>query len=104
MFIIVANFLVQPQHREAFMATCLEDAKDSVKNEPGCHRFEVFTEKDEPNRIVLIEVYTDEAAFDAHLKTPHFAKFAAATRGKSAEGPSIMRLFSTHPSDAVFKK
>lgn len=104
MYIIVANFLVRPEHREGFMQTCLADAASSVKNEPGCKRFEVYTGHEEPNRIVLFEVYDDEAAFQAHMKTPHFATFAAETRGKSAEGPQVLRLANVSPAGAFWKK
>ena len=34
-------------------------------------------DREQPNRVVLYEIYDDEAAFDAHLKTPHLATFRA---------------------------
>jgi (4S)-4-hydroxy-5-phosphonooxypentane-2,3-dione isomerase len=38
----------------------------------------VVVPEGEADRIILYEIYDDAAAFDAHLKTPHFASFDAA--------------------------
>ena len=53
----------------------LGDAQGSVQNEPGCLRFDVIQDSADPNRIWLYEVYVDQAAFKAHLQTPHFIKW-----------------------------
>ena len=47
--------------------------------EPGCRRFDVLEPLDDPDRILLYEIYDDRKAFDHHVKTPHFATFEAAT-------------------------
>jgi autoinducer 2-degrading protein len=39
----------------------------------------VVVPEGEADRIILYEIYDDAAAFDAHLKTPHFASFDAAS-------------------------
>jgi quinol monooxygenase YgiN len=43
--------------------------------EPGCIGFDVLLPKDEPNTVMLIESYRDEAAYKAHRVTPHFLTF-----------------------------
>lgn len=43
--------------------------------EPGCRRFEVWTNSDRPATLFLYEVYDDRPAFDAHLATDHFGRF-----------------------------
>ena len=35
-------------------------------DEPGCRRFDVVEPQGEPDRVLLYEIYDDEAAFDAH--------------------------------------
>ncbi|MGO8352387.1 putative quinol monooxygenase, partial [Rhizobium johnstonii] len=30
---------------------------------------------DHPNRIRILEVYADQEAYEAHLRTPHFLKY-----------------------------
>ena len=43
-----------------------------ARQEPGCRKFFVSRSEDNPDRFFLYEEYDDEAAFDAHLETPHF--------------------------------
>ena len=103
MLTIIATLYPKPQHLQALLEVCRDDATHSVKDEPGCRRFEVFYDVESPNELILIEVYDDDAAFQAHLKTPHFARFAAGTKGKYAQDPKVVRCVNVYPSDAVFK-
>ncbi len=43
-------------------------------------QFDVVRVADNPNRLVLYEVYENEAAFQSHLKTPHLAAFLEKAR------------------------
>jgi quinol monooxygenase YgiN len=36
--------------------------------EPGCEQFEVFRSAVEPDRLVLLERWTDQAALDTHAR------------------------------------
>ena len=36
--------------------------------------------KDDPSEVRVFEMYTDEAAYNAHLETPHFKKFRETTK------------------------
>jgi quinol monooxygenase YgiN len=46
---------------EAFRTRCEE-----VMREPGCEQFEVFQSALDPDKLVLLERWTDQAALDAH--------------------------------------
>jgi len=39
-----------------------------VMKEPGCEQFEVFQSAVNPDRLVLLERWADQAALDAHAK------------------------------------
>jgi (4S)-4-hydroxy-5-phosphonooxypentane-2,3-dione isomerase len=80
-FVIIAEFEVKPDQLERFLELAKTDASQSVANEPGCRQFDVTLDREQPNRVVLYEVYADEAAFDAHLATPHLAAFRAGIEG-----------------------
>src|SRR3954451_22846443 len=80
-YVIVAELTVPPERLDAFIAHSLDDARDSVANEPGCRQFDVHVPADGSPTVVLYEVYDDRAAFEAHLKTPHFAKWRDASQG-----------------------
>ena len=73
-FVIIAEFEVKPDGLERFLALATADASQSVAKEPGCHQFDVTVDQ-AANRVVRYEVYDDEAAFDAHLQTPHLRAF-----------------------------
>jgi quinol monooxygenase YgiN len=74
-FVIIVDFTLKPGARPSFRKLIDRNAKDSCKHEPGCQRFDVLEQADEPDRIMLYEIYDGEAAFKEHIKTKHFAVF-----------------------------
>lgn len=74
-FVIVVDFKIKPGQMTAFRQLMDENARASVRDEPGCSRFDVCADRKDANRVLLYEIYDDRAAFDAHLKTRHFAVF-----------------------------
>ena len=81
MFALVVPLKVKPEMREKFLAAALEDSTCSVRDEPGCLRFDVLTSEDGASpQVVLYEIYTDRAAFDRHLAMPHYLDFDQRTR------------------------
>ena len=103
MFTIIATLYPKPEHRDVFLAAGRQDAISSVRDEPGCVRFEVHENADNPEELVFIEWYHDEAAFDTHTKMPHFADFFQAIDGKSAKPPQVLKLKNSYPADDAFK-
>ena len=89
-YVILARFRVAPGRRREFLDHIGRNAAASVADEPGCRRFDVLTNEaetdghrarhDEDDEVVLYEIYDSPAAFAAHLETPHFAAFRAATK------------------------
>ncbi len=73
--VIIAEFDVRPGAFDAFLAAALVDAEAALRDEPGCRRFDVLTPDGGGDKVVLYEIYDDDAAFAAHLETPHFAAF-----------------------------
>ena len=59
--------------------------------EPGCLQYDLHTDRNDPDRLVMIERWQDDAALDRHLATPHFAALGAALDGK-VTGVDIARL------------
>jgi quinol monooxygenase YgiN len=54
-----------------------------------------MAEKENPTHITLVEIYADEAAYQAHLQAPHFLKYKTATKEmvKSLELVPMVPLF-----------
>lgn len=72
-----AHLTVRDDVVEDFKARLLRHARTSVEAEPGCLRFAVHQETERPAMFLLIEVYADQAALDAHRDSPHYKAFRA---------------------------
>jgi quinol monooxygenase YgiN len=75
--VVYVEFETAPADFARFKEMIAANAQASVRDEPGCRQFDVLLPRDAPNRVVLYEVYDDEAAFEAHLASAHFKDFAA---------------------------
>lgn len=79
--VVMVRFEVEPGRREAFLPVIEANAAASLAEEPGCRRFDVILPNDEPDVVLLYEVYEDAEAFARHRQTPHYARF-----GRESEG------------------
>ena len=75
MYVIVVDFKIKPEHTAAFREAITVNARASVADEPGCSQFDVCADPQDGTRIFLYEIYDNLAAFEAHLRTPHYAVF-----------------------------
>ena len=73
-YVVTVVFRAKPERRDEFRKAMIENATASRTREPGCRQFDVC-EKADTGDIFLYEVYDDEAAFKAHLATPHYLHF-----------------------------
>ena len=78
---LVVEFRIKPEHIDAFARAIDDNARASRDTEPGCRQFDVCRDPDEPALFFLYELYDDNAAIDAHLKSAHFQAMNAATAG-----------------------
>ncbi|MBD8651076.1 antibiotic biosynthesis monooxygenase [Rhizobium sp. CFBP 13726] len=74
-FVVIAEFQVKPCNLPAFLEAAQDDAKHSVADEPGCRQFDVICPEGSDDTVVFYEVYDSRLVFDAHLETPHLARF-----------------------------
>lgn len=79
---LVVEFHLKPGAHAAFDAVIRDHAAGTLADEPGCERFDVLQPKSkgEPDlsRIMLVEVYADDAALAAHTANPRLARTRAA--------------------------
>lgn len=87
-FVVIAEFDVEPARLDDFLAVARDDAAHSVADEPGCRQFEVVV-LEGSSSVLFYEVYDDRAAFDAHLETPHLARFRDAVPALIRAEPSV---------------
>ena len=99
MHVVCVHVHVKPEHRDAFAAASLENARNTTR-EPGNLRFDVLQQADDPNRFVLYEVYRDEAGAKAHKDTAHYARWAAAVAPWMAEPRKGVKYLNLFPTEA----
>jgi autoinducer 2-degrading protein len=71
MLIVHVHVRVKPDSVEAFRKATVENGRNSVK-EPGCARFDVLQQQDDPTHFVLVEAYRSVEASAAHKETAHY--------------------------------
>jgi autoinducer 2-degrading protein len=96
-FGVVVTINIKPAFKEQFMQSMLEDAEGSVNNETGCLRFDVLQDNENPNRIYLMEEYTDEGAFQVHTQQPHFTRWQETVKDWFEGPPQIHKVSGVYP-------
>jgi autoinducer 2-degrading protein len=92
---------IKPEGRERFLQAIEVDALGSEKDEPGCLRFNVLHDQQDPNAYYFFEVYRDEAALEAHRAAPHYAVWRAAA--DTLDGaPQATRCDTVFPAAADY--
>jgi (4S)-4-hydroxy-5-phosphonooxypentane-2,3-dione isomerase len=98
MHAIFVTLKIDPSQRDRFLEAASDDATSSVRDEPGCLRFDIFRDRADPDTYHFLEVYADDEAFNAHGQTPHFARWRAAAAQVVAEPPTLIHLDPVQPS------
>jgi quinol monooxygenase YgiN len=100
MFSLMVQIEVRADRRAEFLAAMSANAEASVRDEPGCLRFDVCSVEAHENRFVLYELYTDAAAFAEHKSAPHFARWrAVADRLVESQVNSAGELLVSHTAE-----
>jgi quinol monooxygenase YgiN len=62
---LVVTFTALPGKGEEF-ATAFAPVIEEVHKEPGCQQYELFVSRDDPDKLVLLEQWADQATLDQH--------------------------------------
>ena len=93
MYTVIVNLQVKPDMVERFVEAVGENSRASRHDEPGCLRFDVHRDNDDPTHFVLYELYADERAFtEAHRSAPHYEKWRAASAELLEPGGQVNTL------------
>lgn len=76
----VAKIVVDAAFLDAFRTALKEEVESSVKLEPGVETLYATSAMEEPTHFMILEIYSDQAAYESHITTPHFLKYKAATQ------------------------
>jgi (4S)-4-hydroxy-5-phosphonooxypentane-2,3-dione isomerase len=77
MIVMIVEVTVKAGMENEFLELITNDALRSEADEPGCLRFDVLQDVENPSKYYFYEVYRDQAAHDAHMQTPHLKRIDA---------------------------
>lgn len=75
----LSRITVDPARLPEYNAYLKEEIEASMRLEPGVLALYAVAEKDNPAKVTILEIYADEAAYQSHIKTPHFQKYKQGT-------------------------
>ena len=74
MLTVIVRFTVLPGKMDEFLAGIRINARSSLRDEPGCLRFDVHRSRDDENEVILYEIYDSQEAFEVgHRGSPHYS-------------------------------
>ena len=76
----LAKLEIHPEHLEAYKAALKEEIEASIRIEPGVLALRAVSEKENPTRITIMEIYASVDAYKAHIESPHFQKYKIGTQ------------------------
>ncbi len=89
----IAELDIDPAQLASYKDFLTEEIEASVRLQPGVLALNAVAVKDRPNELRILEVYADQADYEAHIKAPHFLKYKT---GTAAMVRSLM-LIETDP-------
>ena len=99
MYCIIVKNVLKPGTKDAYLAAMHPNAEASVRDEPGCHRFDVLEAREEADTFYLYEIYESPDALAAHKEMPHYKESRVVLADCVAE-TSVIRadVLARHPA------
>ncbi len=76
----IAELEIEPTSLPAYIAAVSEEIEASIRSEPGVLSIYAVAEQGAPNRFHFLEIYTDQTAYERHIASEHFQKYARTTQ------------------------
>ena len=76
----VAEIEIDPHEIEPYKEALREEIADSIRLEPGVLTLYAVSIKGHPEQVRIFEVYANQMAYEAHLRTPQFNTYKTLTQ------------------------
>ena len=96
MIIVTGRVQVRPDRIDDALQVSLEHVRRS-RDEPGCLLHSVHRDVEDPDTLVFLEQWEDDAALSAHFAVPESLAFVTALSELAAKPPS-MDLYEATPT------
>lgn len=99
MYVVLGTIKVKPAHLAEFLTHVREHAANS-RREPGCVRYDVLQDLNDPHTVCLYEVFRSEEDLRAHHARDYYAQWMAMSRDwREASTGSRRVLRNLQPAD-----
>lgn len=88
--ITICAILVAHPGKEKTLEDILMALVEPISKEPGTLEYKIHRAIDNPGRFYFHEKYTNQAAIDVHMATPHFKDLLVKLEGVIAQAPDIV--------------
>ena len=99
MIAIIIGFRVKPEERQTFVDALVVDAVSVLRDESGSMGFNIYADREDPNVIMIHEVYRDDDALVEHRASTHLARFRDILGGLDTEVVGRWECDSIFPAD-----
>ena len=76
----LARLEIYPEQLTSYQAALKEHIETALRVEPGVLTLYPMADAAQPTHITVLEIYASPAAYQAHLKAPHFLKYKTSTK------------------------
>lgn len=93
MYVVLGTVKVKPEHLDEFLKHVSIHAANSSR-EPGCVRFEVLQDVDDPLTVCLLEVFRSEQDLQVHREQDyyrHWMDMSSGWRDRSRSSRRVLR-------------
>jgi (4S)-4-hydroxy-5-phosphonooxypentane-2,3-dione isomerase len=88
-FATIGTIEVAPGRRDQLLTLLAAHKARCLKDEPGTVQFEILLPMDDDTKVLLYEVYRDDAAFEVHRNGSSFTRWREETAGM------VVKLYGT---------
>lgn len=88
---LVAKIKVKPERLNELLKA-IETILPTVRNEPGCIKYDLHRDRNDVTQLVMLETWKDRPALDAHVAAASFQKLKPLLDDSLVEPMSLLFL------------
>lgn len=90
MLIVAGSITAEPGGRDAFL-TAVQPMVSATLEESGCHEYAFTPDPNDDSRVLLYELWDNQASLDSHFASAHMAAWQVTRKGLALTGSSIKK-------------